>query len=51
MSKKPTLDEPFDDYVSGLMDNKKYLGMAFMRIKENVQWVSDRKLTHGKVIE
>jgi len=51
MSKKTTLDEPFNKYVKGLIENKKYMGMSFMRIKENVLWISDRKLTHGKVIE
>jgi len=51
MATGTTLDVPYEEYVSGLKKSKKkYLGMSFMRVREDVQWVSERRLTHGKVI-
>jgi hypothetical protein len=49
MSAKTTLDQPYDDYISGLSKKPKYLGMSFMRVREAVRWIGPEKVTHGKV--
>lgn len=51
MSAGTTLDVPYEEYVAGLKKRrKKHLGMSFMRVKEDVEWASERQLTRGKVI-
>lgn len=47
--KMNTVDTPFEDYVDILKRNHKRLGMAFMRIREDVQWELDGKPLHGKI--
>jgi hypothetical protein len=51
MAAGTTLDAPYERYVLGIKKSKKkYLGMSFMRVREDVEWVSERRITHGKVI-
>jgi len=43
------IDSAFDDYISELSKDSKYLGMSFMRVKENIQWTG-KPYSHGKFI-
>ncbi|UCE08632.1 MAG: DUF1460 domain-containing protein, partial [bacterium] len=38
MKAKKVLDSPFDQYIKELSEDPKYLGMSFMRVKQNIQW-------------
>ena len=49
MSAGKTLDSPFDDYLAGLQENPKYIGMSFMRMKKHIDWQSGQS-TFGKFI-
>lgn len=40
MSAGKTLDSPFGEYIRGLSEDPKYLGMAFMRMKKEIDWQS-----------
>ncbi len=46
MSAGKTIDSPYRDYVQDLSQNPRYLGMSFMRMKENIDW----RQNHGKFI-
>lgn len=43
------LDVKFVDYIKDVSKNPRYLGMSFMRVKEQIQW-RDGVYTHGKFI-
>lgn len=43
------LDVPFAEYVAGLMKNPRYMGMSFMRVREQIAW-QDGPCTHGKFL-
>ncbi|MBC7186743.1 MAG: DUF1460 domain-containing protein [Calditrichaeota bacterium] len=47
MSAGKVVDTPFADYLASLMRNRRYLGMSFMRVREEVRW-RDGPYTHGK---
>ncbi len=51
MSKKRVLDEPLAEYVVGLIKNDKRFGMAFLRVREQIEWVGPDKISHGKVMQ
>jgi hypothetical protein len=46
MSAEKTVDSPYEQYLQGLSENPRYLGMSFMRLKEKIDW----KENHGKFI-
>ena len=43
MSAGKTVDSPFDEYIDGLMQNERYLGMSFMRVKEEIDWLGENR--------
>ncbi|MCR4439071.1 MAG: DUF1460 domain-containing protein [bacterium] len=47
MSAGKVVDTPFVDYLASLMRNPRYLGMSFMRVREEVRW-HDGPYTHGR---
>ncbi len=49
MRDKKVLDVKFEDYITDLSKNPRYLGMSFMRVKEKIQW-KEGVYTHGKFI-
>lgn len=49
MSAGRVVDVPFADYVAGLMKNPRYMGMSFMRVREQIAW-QDGPCTHGKFL-
>ncbi len=49
MRDKKVLDVKFNDYIKDVSKNVRYLGMSFMRVKEEIQW-QDGVYTHGKFI-
>jgi hypothetical protein len=48
-SAKKVLDQPFAGYIAGLQKSKKYMGMSFMRVREQIQF-QQGVYTHGKII-
>ncbi len=49
MRDKKVVDVEFNVYIKDVSKNARYLGMSFMRVKEEIQW-KDGVYTHGKFI-
>jgi len=49
MAEGKVVDTPFDEYIEGVAQKPRYLGMSLMRLKNNIQW-RDGVYTHGKFI-
>ncbi len=49
MSADKTVDSPFKEYIRSLDENPRYIGMSFMRIKDDIQWY-ERDDHYGKFI-
>jgi hypothetical protein len=47
MAAHKVVDTPFKTYIADLSKNSRYLGMCFMRVKEEIQWQTG-SYTHGK---
>lgn len=49
MNRGKVLDDRFDEYVKGLQEYDKLLGMSFMRVREKIKWIGNRT-THGRMM-
>ncbi|MCI0515291.1 DUF1460 domain-containing protein [candidate division KSB1 bacterium] len=47
MAAHKVVDVPFITYIADLAKNSRYLGMCFMRVKEQIEWQTGN-YTHGK---